>query len=147
MFRLDGTYRLASVIEHESENFITFTNNFKFIDLHKEGISAARYANRYVWGIPDSLATSTGASGPGGPYISFGLLGVMLAYWSMGIIYRIIYSMMEQQYSDFYIALNAYMSMSLIYIWPETLNFMTLLKKLLIITVIIWIAKKYFKRN
>lgn len=91
MYRGQGTSRLAEVVKYFGE--VTPTNNHLYKELSEKGLSATAYIDREVYNIAKNQSNSIGTSGPGGPYVNFGLIGVFLAYLSLGIFFKIVYGL------------------------------------------------------
>lgn len=91
--RSQGSTRLAVVVNDIGP--ITFTNDFKLIELLEKGISTTRYIDEKLYGVRPGQSHSVGTSGPGGPYVAFGLLGVALAFFLLGVLYRSGYECMK----------------------------------------------------
>ncbi len=147
--RSDGTYRLATIIAHETDGGnLSLVNDFKFLSLRQQGISAVNYADRYIWRIPVGVVTSTGTSGPGEWYVNCGLTGVILGYFLLGMLYKSFYSTIINHKNNLLaIALNGYTTVLLVFMWSENSNLLILFKKLIIILPTLWILKQYSLRR
>lgn len=96
--RSQGSTRLAVVVNDIGP--LTFTHGFMFIDLFKNNMTATRYIDQKLYGVLPNQSNSFGTSGPGGPYVAFGLLGVMLAFALYGALYRSGYECMKNANKD-----------------------------------------------
>jgi len=89
LMRSQGTVRLADVVDYFGP--VTFTNNFFIVELSAKGLSTTKFIDQKVYGVLPRQSNSFGTSGPGGPYVAMGLVGVFLAYALLGGFYRSIY--------------------------------------------------------
>ena len=87
--RSQGLTRLNELVMHVGE--LTFTNGFKIRELRAKDLTATQYIDRELYGVEVGQSHSVGTSGPGGPYLSMGLLGVAGAYLFLGVLYTNIY--------------------------------------------------------
>ena len=92
--RTQGTTRLAGVVDLVGE--LTLTNNFMLFELRKKGLSSTQYIDRKLYGVVKGQSHSVGTSGPGGPYLCFGLLGVFFSYFFLGSFFSGLYNTMKQ---------------------------------------------------
>jgi len=97
--RAQGTTRLASVLMLKSE--LTLTNDFYILDLIKEGRSITKFVDSEVYGVKEGQSHSVGTSGPGGPYIAAGVVGVFVAYLLLGVLFRGVYVVVLKEYDNF----------------------------------------------
>lgn len=84
--RTQGTSRLAAVVNHFGD--LTWVNNYKIVELYKSGTTSTVYVDRAIHGVGKNQSHSVGASGPGGPYVALGMLGIFGAYYFLGVFYR-----------------------------------------------------------
>lgn len=91
LYRGQGTSRLAEVVKYFGE--VTPTNNSFYKELAEKGLSATTFIDREVYGVAKNYSNSIGTSGPGGPFVNFGLIGVFLAYLGLGIFFKLIYNL------------------------------------------------------
>ncbi len=96
--RSQGSTRLAVVVNDVGP--LTFTHGFMFVDLFDRGITTTKYIDLKLYGILPDQSSSVGTSGPGGPYIAFGLLGVMIAFSLYGALYRSGYECVKNANKD-----------------------------------------------
>lgn len=82
--RSQGLTRLGEVVEYVDR--LTLTNGFMVRDLAAQGITATQFADREFYGVEMGQSHSVGTSGPGGPLLSAGLLGVASAYALLGFL-------------------------------------------------------------
>jgi oligosaccharide repeat unit polymerase len=90
LIRAQGTTRLAAVIEHFGP--LSVHNDFFGWRLHKEGLSTGKYVDREIYGVAEWQSHGVGTSGPGGPYIAMGMIGVLIGYGTLGIFFRASYN-------------------------------------------------------
>lgn len=91
--RAQGTSRLVVIVNDIGP--LTLTNNFKIFDLASQGLSTTAYIDRKLYGVVPGQSHSMGTSGPGGPYVGMGLLGVISAYLILGVFFRSSYECMK----------------------------------------------------
>jgi hypothetical protein len=91
LYRGQGTSRLAEIVKFYGE--VTATNNSTYKELAEKNTSAREYIDRELYGIDKSQSHSIGTSGPGGPYVNFGLVGVFLSYLFLGLVFKFIYNL------------------------------------------------------
>lgn len=98
LYRGQGTTRLAEIVKYFGE--ISATNNSMYKELNEANISATTFVDRELYGVDKSQSHSVGTSGPGGPYVNFGLIGVFFAYLGLGIFFKLIYSLIWASNTD-----------------------------------------------
>jgi len=135
--RAQGTTRLAVVVAMKSQ--LTLTNDFFIITLAKQGVSTTEYVDTKVYGIKKSQSHSIGTSGPGGPYVAAGILGVFLAYMLLGLWCRGVYDVMRRKSDNFPLSIvwYAFVSHALFGVLAENFN-VTTIKLLFSISVFVF---------
>ncbi|MES2406653.1 MAG: hypothetical protein V4528_04935 [Pseudomonadota bacterium] len=96
--RSQGSTRLAVVVNDIGP--LSLTHGFMFIDLFKKNMTTTRYIDQKLYGVLPYQSNSFGTSGPGGPYVAFGLLGVIIAFALYGALYRSGYECMKSANKD-----------------------------------------------
>ena len=147
--RIDGSFRLAAVLDHEKRRGHSFlTNDFQIISLFRSGLSSSKYADRNIWGIAEGQMHSVSSSGPGGAFIGMGLLGVILGYLVLGAVSRAIYSPIETTRGDpaLAVALYIWYVVSLRPLVTGSFSLILLAKSAVIPLFFIWIAKYLLKK-
>lgn len=94
--RFQGLPRLAAVVDHFG---ISGANRFFGFELIREDLSTTAYADRRIFRIPKDAITSNGTSGPGGPYIMAGVLGVLAAFFLWGGFWASVHAHVTQSES------------------------------------------------
>jgi oligosaccharide repeat unit polymerase len=89
IYRGQGTTRLAGVVDYFGD--LTIFNHFFIVDLISQQESATHYIDRKLYAVGPKQSHSVGASGPGGPYMGMGMVGVFLGYFLLGAFYRSAY--------------------------------------------------------
>jgi hypothetical protein len=89
VYRSQGTTRLAAVADHFGP--LTFFNHFFIREIYTKGLTASIYVDRTVYGVAIGQSVGYGTSGPGGPYVAMGLVGVLISYLFLGAFFRCIY--------------------------------------------------------
>ena len=86
--RIQGLPRLAAVVDHFG---FSATNDFFFIKLYYMEWDAVKYVDNQIFGVPENAIDSVGCSGPGGPYVGFGIAGVVLFFFLWGAFWADLY--------------------------------------------------------
>lgn len=79
---------------------LTLTNNFKNFDLASQGLITTAYIDIKLHVVLPNQSHSMGTSGPGGLYVGMGLLGVLCAYFLLGVFFRGSYECMKAADKD-----------------------------------------------
>ncbi len=121
IYRGQGTSRLAEVVKYFGE--VTPTNNHFYKELAEKGFSATAFIDRELYNIAKSQSNSIGTSGPGGPFVNFGLIGVFLAYLSLGIFFKLIYNLIRASHRENPTAKIIYSYLIVIAVQTQSENF------------------------
>ncbi|NIA07127.1 MAG: hypothetical protein GWP14_05750 [Actinobacteria bacterium] len=147
--RLDGNSRFAGVLVHEmGGEGLSFANHFQMVELLKKRVSTANYADHEIWGIDVTFAHSRGASGPGGAYIALGILGIVLGYIFLGVlfqtVYRLCYSLSD---SSLAVVLYGLMVVDLAKLYSENFSIIQLGKSYTFLLFVLLLVKQLYQRQ
>jgi hypothetical protein len=141
-YRSQGTTRLAVVADRFGP--LTLFNNFLIRDIYAEGLTITTYVDRNFYAVAAKQSHSVGTSGPGGPYVGMGLFGVIIAYMSLGAIYRSVYNCVIESDGRFgnivATVLYSYLIFSLSALLSENFD-IAFLKNMVAVSVFIFILK------
>jgi hypothetical protein len=143
--RSQGTTRLAGVLQYFGD--ITWDNNWLILEILEKGDNTTSYIDSKVYHIAKNQSHSIGTSGPGGVYTALGLIGVLLSYFSLGILYRISYSNMLNHATSnpMAIVLYAYLILILMSVLSENFNLLTL-KGIIAVYSQVYLFDRFFLR-
>lgn len=135
LYRGQGTSRLAEIVKYFGD--ISATNDSMYKELADANLSATRFVDRELYGIQKNQSHSVGTSGPGGPYVNFGLLGVFIAYCGLGLFYKLIYNLIQASNTNNPSARIMYSYLIIIATQTQSENYGLLqIKSMLVITVL-----------